>query len=60
MSKKKHRVENKPYMRAMQELRKSSAAQPHKLKKNKGTRKARDLRAIRESLDSILDKVYLF
>ena len=55
--KKKNKTENKAYMRGMQELRRSSAAQPHTLKKNKGTRKAKDLRAIRESLDSILTKI---
>ena len=50
------KIENKPYMRAMQEIRKSSAAQPHVLKKDKGTRKSRDSNAIKESLDSFVDK----
>ena len=42
-------MENKPYMRAMQELRRSSAAQRHVPKPRKGTRSARKVTAIKES-----------
>ena len=42
-------MENKPYMRAMQELRRSNAAQRHVPKHRKGTRRARKNAAIREA-----------
>lgn len=42
-------MENKPYMRAMQELRRSNAAQRHVPKHRKGTRSARKGTAIKES-----------
>lgn len=42
-------MENKPYMRAMQELRRSNAAQRHVPKHRKGTRRARKNSAIREA-----------
>lgn len=40
--------ENKAYMRAMQDLRRSSAAQRHTVKKYKGSRAAVKSRAIKE------------
>ena len=42
-------MENKPNMRAMQELRRSNAAQRHVPKHRKGTRRARKNSAIREA-----------
>ena len=42
-------MENKPYMRAMQELRRSNAAQRHVPKHRKETRRARKNSAIREA-----------
>lgn len=45
---KRWKSENKPYMRAMQNLRRGSAASRHTLKKHKGTRRARNLRAINQ------------
>ena len=42
-------MENKPYMRAMQELRRSNAAQRHVPQHRKGTRRARKNSAIREA-----------
>lgn len=42
-------MENKPYMRAMQELRRSNAAQRHVPKHRKGTRRARKNSAIQEA-----------
>lgn len=44
-------VENKDYMRAMQELRRSSASSKHTPKPKKGTRKVKQDRAIKEQLD---------
>lgn len=41
-------TENKPLMRAMQELRRSSAAQRHVRKDRKGSRAVNKRRAIRE------------
>lgn len=41
-------TENKPLMRAMQELRRSNAAQPHTPKPYKGTRGAKRRAAIDE------------
>lgn len=45
-------VENKKLMEAMQQLRRSSAASPHKLKKNKGTRKVKKEKSIKDQLDN--------
>lgn len=45
-------AENKEYMKAMQDLRRSSASSPHTLKKNKGTRTVKKLKAIKEELDN--------
>lgn len=42
-------TENKAYMRAMQDLRRSSAAQRHTPKSRKGTRFANKSRAIKEA-----------
>lgn len=42
-------TENKPYMRAMQELRRSSAAQRHTPKRHKGARADSKRRAIKEA-----------
>jgi len=41
-------TENKAYMRAMQDLRRSSASQRHTPKARKGTRSAVKARAIKE------------
>ena len=43
--------ENKFYMRAMQDLRRGSAASPHVLKKHKGARGENARNAIRDSQD---------
>ena len=45
-------TENKPYIEAMLDLRRSSASAPHTLKKNKGTRRAQKNKAIRDSMDN--------
>ena len=45
-------TENKKFMEAMQQLRRSSAASPHKLKKNKGTRKVKKEKSIKDQLDN--------
>ena len=45
-------MENKPYMRAMQELRRSNAAQRHVPKHRKGTRRARKSAVIREEREA--------
>lgn len=45
------KVENKPYIKAMLELRRSSATQRHSLAKRKGTRAKRKREAIKDSLD---------
>ena len=42
-------TENKPFMRAMQDLRRSSAASRHIPKTRKGSRAARKRAAMRES-----------
>ena len=42
-------TENKDYMRAMQDLRRSSASQRHTPKKFKGSRAANKSRAIKEA-----------
>ena len=42
-------IENREYIRAMNDLRRSSAASPHTRKKYKGTRAWRDRRAIEDS-----------
>lgn len=42
-------TENKPYMQAMQDLRRSSAAQRHTPKKFKGSRSTNKSRAIKEA-----------
>lgn len=47
--KKDHKVENKDYMRAMQELRRSNASGKHTLKKFKKTRSESKRLAIRDS-----------
>ena len=44
-----HGVENKAYMRAMQETRRSNAAQPQTSKPRKGARTDRKNNAIKES-----------
>lgn len=51
MDKRSWKSENKPYMRAMQDLRRSSASSPHVSKRKKGTRGERERRAIREFLE---------
>ena len=43
-----HKVENRDYMYAMQDLRRSSAASRHTPKHRKGTRAARKRQALRE------------
>ena len=45
-------TENKKLMEAMQQLRRSSAASPHKLKKDEGTRKAKKEKSIKDQLDN--------
>ena len=45
-------IENKKLMEAMQQLRRSNAASPHKLKKDKGTRKAKKEKSIKDQLDN--------
>lgn len=45
-------TENKPYIEAMLDLRRSSASAPHTLKKNKGTRRAQKNKAIRDSMEN--------
>ena len=45
-------TENKKLMEAMQQLRRSSAASPHKMKKDKGTRKVKKEKSIKDQLDN--------
>lgn len=49
---KPYKTENKAYIRAMLELRRSNAGASHTLKKNKGTRGERTRKAVAEFEDS--------
>lgn len=46
--KRKHTIENKPLMSALQGLRRSNAAAPHILKKYKGSRRERKMKALQD------------